>query len=33
MKLGTPFKDSQEGEAELSRIIEGILPALKEITR
>ena len=33
MKLGTPFKDSQEGEAELSRIIEGILPELKEITR
>ena len=33
MKLGTPFKDSQEGEVELSRIIEGIVPGLKEITR
>lgn len=33
MKLGTPFKSVQEGEAELKRIIESILPGLKEITR
>ena len=33
MKLGTPFKNVQEGEAELRRIIDGILPELKEITR
>ena len=33
MKLGTPFKTPQEGEAELKRIIDGILPELKEITR
>ena len=33
MKLGTPFKDVLEGEAELKRIIDGILPGLREITR
>ena len=33
MKLGTPFKNVQEGEAELKRIIDGILPQLREITR
>jgi hypothetical protein len=33
IKLGTPFKDVQEGEAELKRIIDGILPRLREITR
>lgn len=33
MKLGTPFKNVQEGEAELKRIIDGILPGLREITR
>lgn len=33
MKLGTPFKDVQQGEAELKTIIEGILPGLREIIR
>jgi hypothetical protein len=33
MKIATPFKDSQEGEEELRRIIHGVLPQLKEITR
>jgi hypothetical protein len=33
MKLGTPFKNVREGEAELKRIIDGILPGLREITR
>ena len=31
IKLATLFKDTQEGEAELKRIIERILPELKEI--
>ena len=33
MKLGTPIKNVQEGEAELKRIIDGIVPGLREITR
>ena len=33
MKLGTPFKDPKEGEEELKRVIDRILPELKEITR
>ena len=33
IKLATPFKDTQEGEAELKRIIERILPELKEIAQ
>ena len=33
MKLATPFKDSPEGEQELNRIIERILPQIEEITR
>jgi hypothetical protein len=32
IKLGTPFKDSTEGEVELKQIIDGILPKIKEIT-
>ena len=33
MKLATPFKDRGDAEDELKRIIDGILPGLKEITR
>ena len=33
MKLGTPFKDPQDGEEEPKRVIDRILPQLKEITR
>ena len=33
LKLATPFKDSKSGEVELKRIIETILPGIKEITR
>jgi hypothetical protein len=33
LKLATQFKDSNRGEAELKRIIDTILPELKEITR
>ena len=33
LKLTTPFKDSAGGEAELKRIIDTVLPRLKEITR
>jgi hypothetical protein len=33
MKLSTSFKASQEGEEELRRIIDGVLPQLREITR
>jgi hypothetical protein len=33
MKLATPFKNPTEGEEELKRIIDRILPELKEITR
>jgi hypothetical protein len=32
-KLHTPFKDSEQGEAELKRIIEELLPGLREIIR
>ena len=32
MKLATPFKDPELGEQELKRIIDVILPQLKEIT-
>jgi len=33
MKLATPFKDSKEGEEELKRIIDTVLPIIKEITQ
>jgi hypothetical protein len=33
LKLTTPFKDSAGGEAELKRIIDHVLPRIKEITR
>ena len=33
MKLGTPFKDPKDGEEELKRVVDRILPELKEITR
>lgn len=33
MKLQTPFKDPKTGEAELGRIIDEILPKIKEIAR
>ena len=33
MKLATPFKDPKQGEEELGRIIDGILPGIKEITQ
>ena len=33
MKLATPFKDSKRGEEELKRIIDMILPNIKEITQ
>jgi hypothetical protein len=33
MKLATPFKDSEHGEAELKRIIEELIPGLREIIR
>jgi hypothetical protein len=33
MKLATPFKDSQTGEEELRRIIDRLLPQLREMTR
>ena len=32
MKLATPFKDPKNGDEELRRIIDRILPELKEIT-
>ncbi len=32
LKLATPFKEPQTGEAELREIIASILPKLKEIT-
>jgi hypothetical protein len=33
LKLATPFKDSSQGEEELKRIIETILPQIREIIR
>ena len=33
LKLATPFKDSASGEAELRRIIDTVLPRIKEIAR
>ena len=33
MQLATPFKDSKKGEEELKRIIDMILPNIKEITQ
>ena len=33
VKLVTPFKDSDEGYKELQRIIEMVLPQIREITR
>jgi hypothetical protein len=32
LKLATPFKDSSGGEEELRKIIETLVPRLKEIT-
>jgi hypothetical protein len=32
LKLATPFKDSSRGEEELRKIIETLVPRLKEIT-
>ena len=33
VKLNTPFKDSKRGEEELKRMIETILPGIKEIAQ
>ena len=33
LKLATPFKDSTRGEEELRKIIDTLVPQLKEITR
>jgi hypothetical protein len=33
LKIATPFKDSVAGEEELKRIIDLILPQIREITR
>jgi len=33
LKVATPFKDSAAGEQELKRIMDLILPQIKEITR
>jgi len=33
VKTATPFKEPKEGEEELRRIIDAILPEIKEITR
>jgi hypothetical protein len=33
LQLATPFKDSSRGEEELRRIIEIIVPQIREITR
>ena len=33
VKTSTPFKGSQQGEEELKKIIETILPQIEEITR
>lgn len=33
VKLATPFKDPKESQEELKRIIEQILPQIKEITQ
>jgi hypothetical protein len=33
LKLATPFKGSVQGEQELKKIIETILPQIKEMTR
>jgi hypothetical protein len=33
LKLATSFKESNQGEGELKRVIESILPEIKEITR
>jgi hypothetical protein len=33
VKLATPIKDPKRGEQELKRIIDEVLPELKEITR
>ena len=33
IKLATPFKDPKAGEAELKRMIDELLPKIKEITR
>ena len=33
LKIATPYKDSTQGEEELKRIIEIILPQMKEMTR
>jgi hypothetical protein len=33
LKLATPFKDSNQGEEELKKIIEAVVPQIKEISR
>jgi hypothetical protein len=33
LKLATPFKDPKKGEEELKRIIDAVLPEIKEITQ
>jgi hypothetical protein len=33
VKLATPFKEPKTGEEELQRIIDTVLPALKEVTQ
>ena len=33
LKLATPFKDSKQGEEELKKIIETVVPPIREITR
>jgi hypothetical protein len=33
LKLATPFKDSTQGEAELLKIIEMVVPQIRNITR
>ena len=33
LKLATAFKDSKQGEEELKKIIEAVVPQIREITR
>jgi hypothetical protein len=33
IKIATPFKDPKEGEEELNRLIDKVLPDVKEITQ
>jgi len=32
IKIATPFKDPKQGEEELKRLIDGVLPDVREIT-